>query len=399
MSGGIDVARARAETPGVRHRIHLNNCGAALMPAPVLEAVLGHLRLEAEIGGYEAAEQAAAVVENCHGAVARLLNCRPDEVAVVENATIGWDMAFYAMPFRPGDRILTAVSEYSSNYIAYLQVARKTGAEIVVVPDDASGQLDVAALARLIDERAKLISVTHVPTGGGLVNPAAAIGRLARAAGVPFLLDACQSAGQMPLDVEALGCDMLSATSRKFLRGPRGIGFLYVRREMLERLEPPFLDLHAARWVARDRYEPMPDARRFENWEKYVAGMIGLGVAIDYALGWGLEAIRGRVYALADEIRRRMLALPGGRVHDLGREKCGIVSFRLGDLDPFEVKRKAREAGINLNTSTVFSTRLAMEAHGLEAVNRLGVHYYNSEEEIDRLFEFFRGLIGPSARR
>jgi len=393
MRSRIDVERARAETPGVAHRVHLNNCGAGLMPAPVLEATVEHLRLEAEIGGYEAAEREAERVEHCYDAIARLLNCRPDEVAIVENATIGWDLAFYAMTFRPGDRILTAVAEYASNYIAYLQVARKTGAEIVVVPDDESGQLDVAALENLIDERARLISVTHVPTGGGLVNPAAAIGRVARAAGVPYLLDACQSVGQMPVDVEAIGCDMLSVTSRKFLRGPRGIGFLYVRRTMLEELEPPFIDLHAARWVARERYELRPDARRFENWEKYVAGKVGLGVAVDYALGWGLEAIRDRVYALADGIRERILCLPDGRVHDRGRERCAIVSFTFDGVDPQALKARAREAGININTSTVYSTRIDMETRGLEIVNRLGVHYYNSEEEIDRLFAFFEAEL------
>lgn len=396
MTKSIDVARARAETPGVAHVAHLNNCGAGLMPAPVIDSVLSHLRLETEIGGYEAEERAETQVEHCYDAIAALLDCHRDEVAVVENATVGWDMAFYGMRFQAGDRILTAVAEYAANYIAYLQVARKTGAEIVVVPNDESGQLDVSALENLIDEKTRLISVTHVPTGGGLVNPAAEIGRVARAAGVPYLLDACQSAGQMPLDVRTIGCDMLSATSRKFLRGPRGIGFLYVRREMLDRLEPPFLDLHAARWVARDRYELRADARRFENWENYVAGKIGLGVAVDYALGWGLEPIRERVYALAEQIRARIAALPGGRVHDLGTERCGIVSFTIAGQDPFEVKRQARLAGININTSTAFSTRIDMEDRGLDVVNRLGVHYYNSDDEIDRLIAFLEERTAQS---
>jgi len=396
MTNAIDVERARAETPGVAHVIHLNNCGAGLMPAPVLAAVLNHLRLEAEIGGHEAAERAVAAVEHCYDAGAALLNCRRDEVAVVENATVGWDMAFYGMRFAPGERILTAAAEYASNYIAYLQVARRTGAEIVVVPNDAGGQLDVRALENLIDEKTRLISVTHVPTGGGLVNPAAAIGRIARAAGVPYLLDACQSAGQMPLDVEAIGCDMLSATSRKFLRGPRGAGFLYVRTETLERLEPPFLDLHAARWASRERYELRPDARRFENWENYIAGKIGLGVAIDYALGWGLQAIRERVYALADGIRARLAALRGVAVHDLGVEKCGIVSFTVDGHDPHAVKRGARAAGINIDTSSAFSTRIDMEARDLQLVNRLGVHYYNSEAEIDRFLDYVEGLAPRS---
>ncbi len=385
MSQKIDIERARAETPGVDRVVHLNNCGAGLMPSAVLDAVIGHLRLEADIGGYEAEDKVEAEIEHCYDAVAALLNCHRDEIAVVENATVGWDMAFYGMNFAAGDRILTAAAEYASNYIAYLQIAKNTGAEIVVVPNDEAGQLDVRALENLIDAKTKLISITHVPTGSGLVNPAAEVGRVARAAGVPYLLDACQSAGQMPLDVAEIGCDVLSATSRKFLRGPRGVGFLYIRREMLDRLEPPFLDLRAATWTTRDSFEMRPDARRFENWENFVAGKIGMGVAVDYAMQWGLTAIEERIQRLATAIRDGLERLPGVVVHDPGRNKCGIVSFTIGDIDPFEVKARMAAAGINITTSSAASTRIDMEDRNLALVNRLGVHYYNSEEELDRL--------------
>src|ERR671922_276713 len=285
----IDVQRARRETPGCGNVLHFNNAGAALVPQPVLHATIGHLQLEALVGGYEAAAQAHEAVEHVYDAAATLLGCHRDEIAVVENATRAWDMAFYAVPLGPGDRILTAVAEYASNYIAFLQVARKTGAVVEVIPNDASGQLSIEALRRAIDERVKLIAITHIPTNGGLVNPAAAVGRVAREAGVLYLLDACQSIGQLPIDVGAIGCDMLSATGRKYLRGPRGTGFLYVRRSLLEQLDPPMIDLHAATWVAADRYEMLPNARRFENWETNYAGKVALGVAIDYAMQWGVD--------------------------------------------------------------------------------------------------------------
>jgi len=388
----LDLARIRADTPGCERVIHLNNCGAGLMPTPVLEALTTHLRLESEIGGYEASDAAEAAQERTYDAIAQMLNCHRDEVAVVENATVAWDMAFYGLPMAPGDVVLTAVSEYASNAIAYLQRRRRDGIEVRVVPNDGDGQLDVEALAGMIDDRVKLISITHVPTNGGLINPAAAIGRVARAAGVPFLMDACQSAGQLPLDVEALGCDMLSATGRKYLRGPRGTGFLYVRRSLLERLEPPFLDLHSATWVAADRYEMLPNARRFENWENYVAGKVGLGVAVDYATALGLPAIAARVQQLAGRLRQDMVALPGVAVHDLGREKSGIISFSVAGTTPEAVKASMAEAGINISTSTVVSTRYDMEARGLEAMNRLGVHYYNSEDELARFLEVLAGL-------
>ena len=381
----IDVAAARRDTPGVERVIHFNNCGAALMPRPVIAAVDTHLRLESEIGGYEAEARAADALEGAYGAVARLIGAGADEIALVENATRAWDMAFYAFDFRPGDRILTAMAEYASNYIAFLQVARRTGAVVEPVPDDADGQLDVEALARMIDDRVRLIAVTHVPTNGGLVNPAAAIGRVARAAGVPFLLDACQSVGQMPVDVEAIGCDMLSATGRKFLRGPRGTGFLYVRRPWIERLEPPFLDLRAATWTTPERYEIRADARRFETWESFVAGRLGLAAAADYATGLGLDAIWARVRELADTLRARLATLPGARVRDLGRTRCGIVTFTIDGRDPEEIKTTLGRAGINATTSSAASTRLDMTRRRLDKVVRLGVHYYNTETEIDRL--------------
>jgi selenocysteine lyase/cysteine desulfurase len=384
-SEALDVARARRDTPGCEKVAHLNNAGAALMPQPVLDAVVEHLQLEAAMGGYEAADAAHDAIERVYDATATLLGCHRDEVAVIENATRAWDMAFYAIPFRAGDRILTSVAEYASNYIALLQVARRTGAVIEVVPNDESGQTSVRALQNLIDERVKLIAITHIPTNGGLVNPAAEIGRVARQAGILYLLDACQSVGQMPIDVASLGCDMLSATGRKYLRGPRGTGLLYVRRDLIEALEPPLLDLHAARWIARDRYEIRADARRFENWETNYAAKIGLGVAIDYALSWGLAPIWGRISYLAGVLRRSLASVPGVTLHDLGQVRCGIVSFEVSEQNPVEVRRRLRAQRINVSVSRADSTRLDMDARGLSSLVRASVHYYNSEEEIARL--------------
>jgi cysteine desulfurase / selenocysteine lyase len=389
----FDLDRARRETPGCANVLHLNNAGAALMPQPVLNATVAHLQLEAAIGGYEAADRAKAAVERVYDAAATLINCQRDEIAIVENATRAWDMAFYAIPLKAGDRILTAMAEYASNYISYLQVARRTGASVEVVPNDEHGQISVDALRSAIDDRVKLISITHVPTNGGLVNPAAEVGQVARAAGVLYLLDACQSVGQLPIDVAAIGCDFLSATGRKYLRGPRGTGFLYVRRGALDRLEPPFLDLHAARWVARDRYEVVPDARRFENWETNYAGKIGLGVAIDYALAWGIAETSARLVGLATSLRRRLSAIPGVVVRDLGERKCGIVTFTVQGREPESIRRQLAEQRINVTTSSTAATRFDMEDRGLTGLVRASAHYYNSEEELER----FTGAIAALA--
>jgi cysteine desulfurase / selenocysteine lyase len=381
----IDVARARADTPGCTDdRIHLNAAGSSLPPRPVLDAVVEHLELEARLGGYEAEAAAAERLDAAYPALARLLGCDRDEVAIVENATRAWDMAFYSLPFRSGDRILTATAEYESNYLAYLQVCRRTGARVEPVPDDEHGQISVDALERMLDERVRLISITHVPTNGGLVNPAEQVGAVARRAGVPFLLDACQSLGQMPLDVERIGCDMLSATGRKYLRGPRGTGVLYVRRSLAETLEPPFIDLRAAEWLDPERYRLAPGARRFENWESFVAGRAGLAVAAGYALDLGLEAIRDRVTGLAERLRGLLAAIPGVEVRDLGIERCGIVSFTVAGVAPPDVATELARRGVHVIPSRRSSTLLDMDARGLDALVRASVHYYNTDEELER---------------
>jgi selenocysteine lyase/cysteine desulfurase len=254
---------------------------------------------------------------------------------------------------------------------------------IEAVPNDESGQIDVAALANLIDDRVKLISITHVPTNGGLVNPAAAVGGIAKKAGIPFLLDACQSVGHMPIDVEKIGCDMLSATGRKYLRGPRGTGILWVRQQLIKSLEPPFLDLHAAEWSGQRSYLVRPNARRFESWESYVAGRAGLTAAIDYALSWDVENCYARIQALANNLRSILSKLPGVTVHDLGVEKCGIVTFTKDGVEPEEIFRELSAQNINIETSSLESTRLDMEARGLKLILRASVHYYNTDDEIN----------------
>lgn len=383
----IDVTQARALTPGCAQVLHFNNAGSSLMPTPVVEAVKAHLDLEARIGGYEAAAEAMHKWEHAYDAIATLLNCSRDEVAITENASRAWDLAFHALHLKPGDRILTGHAEYVSNWLAFLLVKQRTGCSVELVPDDEHGQFDLEALRRMMDDRVKLVALTHVPSSNGLINPAEEVGAIVRGSEALYLLDACQSAGQLPLDVRAIGCDILSATGRKFLRGPRGTGFLYVRRAIMPRLEPVFIEHQSATWTGRDTFQWRDDARRFETWEKSFANVIGLAEAMDHALLWGLDAIAERVQGLAASLREGLDALPGVTTRDPGLRKSGIVTFTVDGQDAMAIMKRLAAQRINVTVGRKEIARLDLEERGLDKVVRASVHYFNTEREVERFVE------------
>ena len=389
----IDLDAVRADTPGTQHRVHLNNAGAGLMPEPVLGTVKSHLDLEATIGGYEAKAREEDRLQAAYDSVARLIGADVSEIAFAENATIAWQWAFFAQDLKEGDRILTAEAEYAANYIAFLQMAKRTGCVIDVIPSDASGATDPQALERMIDDRVKLIAITWIPTNGGLINPAEEIGAIARAHGIPYLLDACQAVGQTPVDVNALGCDYLSATARKFLRGPRGSGFLYVKKDHLADVEPYMLDMFGATWTGPERYEMRPDARRFESWESSLALHLGMGAAADYALGLGLDAIEARAFGLAAGLRDELPKLDGVTVRDIGARKCAIVTFSHDRVEAGDIVSALRERSINASASRPTSTLIDATARALPNIVRVSPHYYNSDEEIETFLRELRQLL------
>src|SRR5260221_9107538 len=321
------VKQWRDDTPGCANKIHFNNASAGLMPRAVLDAMVAHLNREANFGGYESADDAEAAVTEAYANVAKVLGTQPRNIAVVENSTVAFFQALSAFDFKPGDVIVTTRNDYISNQLAYLSLARGDGVEVRRAADLASGGADPQSVKELLrDPRVRLLAVTWVPTNSGLVQPVEALGGIAESAGVPYLVDGCQAVGQIPVDVAKLRCDFFSGTARKFLRGPRGIGFLYVSDRALQRGDfPLYIDMRGADWLSADIFAPAPASRRFENWEFAFSLVLGLGEAARYALGVGVQNGGRRARELAATLLSKLSALSGISVLDRGSELAALV--------------------------------------------------------------------------
>jgi selenocysteine lyase/cysteine desulfurase len=388
------LTRWREDTPGCANCVHLNNAGAGLMPRSVLETITAHLNCEARVGGYESSDKAEGAVRATYSNIAELLGAQPHNIAVVENATVAFFQALSAFDFRPGDVIVTTRNDYISNQLAYLSLAKRQGIEVRRAENLPSGEVDPQSVRELLrDPRVKLLAVTWVPTNSGLMQPVEALGEVAEAAAVPYLVDACQAVGQIPINVSRLRCDFLSATARKFLRGPRGIGFLYVSDRALQRGDYPlYIDMRGANWVTADGFELAPDARRFENWEFAYALLLGLGEASRYALCVGIHRAGGRARELAATVRTRLSALPGYRLLDRGKDLAAIVTVAVLGWDTIALVDALRGRGINTSASLGAYAIIDMAEKSASSALRISPHYYNTESELDTLIEALKSL-------
>lgn len=391
----IDIESVRAATPGCATVAHLNNAGSSLPPAVVVDTVVDYLRAEALTGGYEIAADRLEELESVYDRAANLFGGNRENWAFVESATRAWNAAFSALRFDRGDKILTTKAEYPSNMAGLLRARELQGVEVLIVPDDESGQVDVQALESMLDERTRLVSVTHVPTQGGLVNPAAKVGKVLRDTQILYQVDACQSAGQLPVDVEEIGCDILSFTGRKFLRGPRGTGMVWAGDAALARMgNPAGVDMRGASWTEPLTVNPSPSALRFEPYEVFYAGKVGLAAALDYATAIGIDDVAQRNQVLSDRLRSGLDLVTGVTVRDKGAERCAIVTFSVDGHDSSEIQQRLRARSINVSTASHESARLDFPERNLEHVVRASVHYYNTESEVDTLIEAVAEIQG-----
>ncbi len=387
------VEALRAQTPGTQTTVHFNHAGASLPSAATLQAIQAHLQREATQGPMEAGVASRELMEKARALAARLLNADPAEVALTGGNSPGWGAAFAALePWLPGDRILVGRHEWGGNLAVMRLKAQRAGATLETIPSDDSGCVDAQALEAMLDERVRLIALTWLPANGGLINPAAAVGSVARRHGIPYFVDAAQAVGQLPVDVAQIGCDVLSGAGRKALRGPRGTGLLYVRRGFLDRLTPAFVDTHSAPLGADGEPVLRPDAARLESAEASLALRCGLANALQEALDIGLPAIRARIDATAESLRTELAAIPGITVLDHGQERSGLVSFNVAGQDAVSVQRAMAAQGITIGSNGVPYTPLDMQARGLTQIARASVSYLTNDAEIDRLLQGLRAL-------
>lgn len=390
-----EINALRNDTTGCSNVIHFNNAGASLMPNVVTEAIVDHIHLEANIGGYEASALRAEAVKEFYNQAALLLNGKSSNIAFTSSATDSYSRALSSIPFKEGDVILTSNADFISNQIQFLSLQKRMGIKIVRVQDAPEGGVDLNDLDhKLKTLHPVLLSITHIPTNSGLVQPVKQIGEIVSKYDTIYLLDACQSIGQMKLDVNELKCDFLSATNRKFLRGPRGTGLLYVSDKALAQgLEPLFLDMRGADWIEKDKYQPRDGAIRFEDWEFAYALVLGSSEAIKYCRHVGEERIWNRVKGLANYTRDQLSTIGGVRVLDRGPEVGALVTFHAKDSDANFITQKMLAQKINVVSSYRNVAVIDFDDKKVGWAVRVSPHYYNTSNEIDQFISELKKII------
>lgn len=383
------VEQFRRDTPGCTGRIHLNNAGCSLHPQIVVDTVTNYLRDEAIYGGYELAAERQDAIQDFYRAAATLLHTQPHQIAFVNSATDGFSKALSTLPFAAGDHIVTTINDYVSSQIQFTALQQRFGVQIVYAANTETGEVDVEDVRRLIRTyNPKLVSITHVPNNTGMIQPVYEIGALCAEADVWFFVDACQSAGQIPLDVSAMQCDFLSFSMRKFMRGPRGAGVLYVSQKALDAgLMPMLPDMRGADWTGKFAFEALNDARRFEYVEQSYALLLGSAVAMRYYLQADVDAVHAYTNALCAYARAQLSAMPHITLLDKGKHTSNIISLVSAKSDIHTFRDILFQHGIQCGAANKKFALLDFTAKEVEGAVRISPHYYNTQAEIDRLIE------------
>lgn len=389
----MNIDKIREDTLHCDNFIHFNNAGAALPPKSVNEAIIAFLKEEEATGGYEMEARHAESIDQIYKEIAKLIRCQSDEIAITDNASTAFSKALYSIPFQEGDEIITSEIEYSSNFLNYLKLKRDKGINIITIPVGENGPIDIQKLEDSISKKTKLVAVTHMPTSSGAIAPVGAIGEITKQHDILYMVDTCQSIGHYPTFVDELHCDFLTGTSRKYIRGPRGLGFLYARKSIYKDLDPFMLEAMGAEWQSTDSYELNYTSKMFEAFEKPYAFMMGLQEAVKYANNLGIENIWSRItdlstYARSLFAQHKELSLQDGK----GKELSGIITLTIKNKSSLEIQEELKRNKINISICKPFTSLTDMQNKGLDSSCRLSLHYYNTKEEVERVNDILQNI-------
>lgn len=382
-----ELSELRNQTPGIPSMTLFNSAGSSLPPQSVLDIVTDFMIEEGRQGGYEIMMSQADRLQKVYDYVAKMIGAEASEIAFSVSSTDASYRALESVRWTPGDEILISRADYGANSMSYLMLREKFGVETVLIEDNEFGEIDLQQLENVISPRSRMILLTHMPTGGGLVNPAIQVGEIAKKHNLVYLLDACQTVGQIPIDVRKIQCDFLTATGRKYMRGPRGTGFLYVNKKSLSQFQPSKPDLWSAQWSSKDEYEWLPGARRYENFEYSRALSLGLGEAARYYVALGPEKVWSRIQQLASQLRIGLSELPGVTVRDKGRVKGGIVTFTVEGKDADQLQQELMKSNIQLSVARSGTSWFDFPERNIHTMLRASVHYFLLEEDVEKLLE------------
>ncbi|MFI8106512.1 aminotransferase class V-fold PLP-dependent enzyme [Streptomyces sp. NPDC086023] len=374
-------------------RVHLNTAGAGLMPAEVVDVMADHLAQEAAEGAYETELRHADTLDKgVYEALASVLDAPVDDVALFDNATRAWSSAVGALRLTGTGRVWITPYEYAGNLILWTELRRRTGLRVEVVPLTPSGDLDLDWMRRNIREDVAVVSVPHVPSGCGIVNPVEEIGRILAPWPCLYLVDACQSVGQLDVSVRRIGCDLLTGAGRKFLCGPRGTGFAAIGPRLRAAATPLFHDLHVADVTALHDYEVHTDsARRFEYAERSAAAVRGLDAALRHHLARTAEPGTGHDARAA--IRDAIAAVPGTRLIDPGTRHASLVTFVCADVSAARIRAELAARGVSVWVAQGNHTPLYLPGQGVDHAVRVSPHHYTSPQDTEVFARALREVI------
>lgn len=378
---------------------YFNQAAGGLMPDRVLQAVTDYMQREQALGSYVAAQQAQPQLQQLYAQLAALLHCQPTDIALTTGNTHGWCAVVGALPLQAGDRVLVTPGEWGGNYAMLLQLQARTGCVVETMPCTADGHIDLAALEAGLDARVQLIALTWVPANGSTVYDAQALGQLCARHGIPYIIDAAQALGHIPVDVQALQCDVLTAPGRKWLCGPRGTGLVYLKPGFAARLQPMTVD-HVSCPITPTGPVLRQDARMLEQSESSVALKLGLLAALDTAQAEGWAQRFAAIAERARQLRSALADVPGLSLHSLAAAPadCGIVPFTLQGHTPAQVQQALLQCHIQVAASGMGFTPLDMQARGLSAVVRASVSAHTTDADIQALVQALQTLSAAPAR-